>query len=205
MNNTSRTRLSDDYILGLVDGEGCFSFSTSQTKIVYDKIIRTHVPSFCLRMHIRDFDLICAVRDYLGLKNTVYCFKACTKDGYSRGAQAAFVVRDFGALRDIVIPFFYKRLLDIRLFSLKLGFAKWRKTLPLEKDINYLPDFIDLATGMTKHRGVTNVKQVTRCFCVFPLARTPWRDKRQTSDEVEYFNKYLRGIFLTQKSKRGSP
>ena len=57
------------------------------------------------------------VRDKMGLKNKLYCRiprvniqNAKTGKKYLSERQAILVVRDFEQLRDIIIPFFYKKL-----------------------------------------------------------------------------------------------
>jgi hypothetical protein len=93
--------LSHEYIRGVVEGEGCFTFSKSSGR---------KIPAFALRMHIRDEDLICAIRDTLGLRNRVYVYHYSGKDGCRRDPQAVLIVREFGQLKNIIVPFFYKRL-----------------------------------------------------------------------------------------------
>ena len=95
--------LSYEYIRGLVDGEGSFTFSTN-------KKLGIKVPSFILRMHFRDIDLIRSVRDTLGINNRIYEYHYPQKDGYNRGPQAMLIVREFGRLKNVIVPFFYKRL-----------------------------------------------------------------------------------------------
>lgn len=96
-------RLSYEYIRGLVDGEGTFTFSTSHK-------LHRKVPAFAIKMHIRDKELLEMVRDTMGLKNRVYEYNHQGKDGSIKGPQAMLIVREFGQLKNIIIPFFYKKL-----------------------------------------------------------------------------------------------
>lgn len=98
-------KLSKEYIRGLVEGEGCFTFSTTKQK---NK--KVHVPSFQIRMHIRDKELLEALRDLIGIKNKVYSYYYPGNDGYKRGAQAILIVREFPNLKNIIIPLFYDSL-----------------------------------------------------------------------------------------------
>ena len=98
--------LSYDYIRGLIDGEGCFSFCSIPAN--GKKVL---LPAFMLRMAIRDKELIERVRDKLCLKNKVYCYSYQGKDGFKRQPQAVLIVRDLGALRRTIIPLFYKKLI----------------------------------------------------------------------------------------------
>ncbi len=98
-----RESISYDYIRGLTDGEGSFTFSTNTKE-------RRKTPSFCISMHIRDKKLLTKVRDTLGLRNRIYEYHYKGKDGYNRGPRAILIVREFGALKNIIIPLFYKNL-----------------------------------------------------------------------------------------------
>lgn len=104
-------KLPHDYIRGLVDGEGTFTFSTTSHKNLDGKITKLKVPAFAIRMHERDEELIRAVRNTLGLTNSVYKYdhNQRNKDGYNRGQQAMLIVRETGQLKNIIIPFFYKK------------------------------------------------------------------------------------------------
>lgn len=103
-------KLSNDYIRGLVDGEGCFSFHTRNAQKTKQHIRKEKIPVFCIAMHERDRALIEAMRDHLKLKNKVYIHKAYKGDGYKRGNKAVLFIRDIGSLKNIIIPFFYKKL-----------------------------------------------------------------------------------------------
>ena len=100
-------KISYEYIRGLVEGEGCFSFCTSPN-IKNGK--RSRIPAFIISMHERDENLLRLVRDTLGLKNKVYNYKSFQKDGIKRGRKVVLIVREFKQLKDIIIPFLYKKL-----------------------------------------------------------------------------------------------
>lgn len=104
-------KLPYDYIRGLVEGEGTFTFSTTRSgKLSDGEIKKTKIPAFALKMHERDEELLRAVRNTLGLKNTVYNYYTPSKDGRPRGRQAMLIVREGPQIKHIIIPFFYKRL-----------------------------------------------------------------------------------------------
>jgi LAGLIDADG endonuclease len=96
-------KLTYEYIRGLVDGEGTFTFSTSHK-------LNRKVPAFSIKMHVRDKQLLEMVRDTMGLRNKIYEYNHQGKDGANRGPQAMLIVREFGQLKNIIVPFFYKRL-----------------------------------------------------------------------------------------------
>ena len=103
------SKISYDYIRGLIDGEGCFSFCSAPGK--GKKVL---IPAFILRMAIRDRELIEIVRDTLGLKNKVHTYNYKGKDGYNRQTQAVLIVRDLGALRRTIVPLFHKKLIGYK-------------------------------------------------------------------------------------------
>lgn len=100
-------KLSYEYVRGLAEGEGCFTFYPGYKKVDGNKY---KLPTFVIAMHERDSELILMVKNALGLRNKIYIRKPSMKDGYSRGNVAVLVVREFDQLKDIIIPFFYKKL-----------------------------------------------------------------------------------------------
>ena len=99
--------ISYEYIRGLVEGEGCFTFCPTHKRLSGDY---AKVPEFIIAMNERDRYLLIAVRDKLGLNSRIYSRKAWNGDGIKRGPSAVLMVRDFRQLKDIIIPFFYKKL-----------------------------------------------------------------------------------------------
>ena len=102
----TEAKLSNEYIRGLIEGEGCFTFCS-----VAFGGNKKLLPAFVLAMSSQDEDLIKKVRDSLGLRNKVYSYKARErKDGYKRQGMAMFLVRDVGQIKNIIVPLFYKKL-----------------------------------------------------------------------------------------------
>ncbi len=97
----TKTKLSYEYIRGLTEGEGTFTFCNSGHR---------KIPAFTIKMHVRDKKLLEAVRDVLGLKNKVYQYHYPGNDGSARGPQAMLIVREIGNLKDVIIPLFAKKL-----------------------------------------------------------------------------------------------
>ncbi|MBI5306058.1 LAGLIDADG family homing endonuclease [Candidatus Wolfebacteria bacterium] len=120
-------KLSCDYIRGLVDGEGTFTFCTTGE---WNK--KSKVPAFQLRMHIRDKELIETIRNFLGLRNKVYIYHYPGKDGASRGPQAMLIVREFNNLKDIIIPLFYKKLFGYK----GIQFTEWLEKIGSDPDVS---------------------------------------------------------------------
>lgn len=107
-----RKSLSYEYIRGLVEGEGCFTFcgvSWKDSNGVATELKK--LPTFTLRMNDRDKELLVRVKQTLKLRNRIYQYEARMRDdGYNRGGMAILMVRDFGQLKNIIIPLFYKKL-----------------------------------------------------------------------------------------------
>ena len=96
-----------EYIRGLIDGEGCFTFCSVPSK--------ERLPTFVLGMSNRDKKLIEKVRDKLGLKSEINCYKPrMRKDGYNRMGMCTLMVRDVGQLKNKIVPLFYKNLVGYK-------------------------------------------------------------------------------------------
>lgn len=68
------------------------------------------MPAFAIKTRVENKELLEAIRDSLGLKNKIYVYNHQKMDGYKRRPRAMIIVREFGHLKNIIIPFFYKRL-----------------------------------------------------------------------------------------------
>jgi len=106
--------ISFEYIRGLVDGEGSFTFHIGSKRPNGRKY---KIPAFVIAMNMRDKELIKGVKDKLGIKSNI-CYRiprvniknAKNDKLYTSGRQAILSVRDFTQLKDIIIPCFYKKL-----------------------------------------------------------------------------------------------
>jgi hypothetical protein len=125
--------ISADYIRGLIEGEGCFTFCKMSK--ANRSGIRYKIPTFLIQMHERDRYLIEEVKRYLGVRDKVYILKAFTKDGYNRGNTARLMVRDFGELRDSIIPFFHRKLIGYK----GKQFVNWLEKIGNDPEIH--PDY----------------------------------------------------------------
>src|SRR3989304_2719995 len=104
--------ISDEYLRGLVEGEGCFTFCNIP---VMGKTGKKFVlPAFTIQMHERDKSLIELLKIRLGLKNKIYVYKVRAlmekSKIYRRGPMAKLIVRDVASLKNKIVPFFYKKL-----------------------------------------------------------------------------------------------
>ncbi len=128
--------ISNEYIRGLVEGEGSFTFHTSRKN---SDGARYKLPAFVISMNIRDKTLLEAVRNKLGLKNKIYyripqinIKNPKTGNTYLSGRQAILAVRDFRQLKDIIIPFFYKKLKGYK----GTQFAEWLEKIGNEHGVS---------------------------------------------------------------------
>jgi hypothetical protein len=103
----AKNTISYEYIRGLIEGEGCFSFclaGSSQNK-------KYKLPAFILSMSVRDKALIEHIRDRLCIRNMVYEYgPRIRNDHYKRLGTAILIIRDVGQLKNIVVPLCYKKL-----------------------------------------------------------------------------------------------
>lgn len=109
--------ISYDYIRGLVSGgSGTFTFTTA-----YSGRRKKKIPAFQLRMSVKNRELMNKIKASLGLKNNIYTYQYSGKDGYQRKPFVMIIVREFGPLKNIIIPLFYSQLIG----SKGQQFDKW--------------------------------------------------------------------------------
>lgn len=114
--------LHAQWILGFVDGEGCFHIEINPQPSM--KMKHQVLCSFVVTQHKRDIQLLYALKDYFGCgvvrreKETIYCFR----------------VRAFEHLRNIIIPFFETHTLKTKK---NVEFRKFRTViLMMEKNLH---------------------------------------------------------------------
>ena len=101
-------KLNLDFIAGLIVGEGTFYWTRSP---------RGKIPAFALRMHVRDKELVTAVRDSLGLKRErIYEYT------HNNRHYAFLIVRNIGSLKNAIIPLVYPRLQGYKLEQFRVWF-----------------------------------------------------------------------------------
>ena len=134
-------QLTNEYIRGLIEGEGSFTFHTNTELGTGGKKRRRKIPVFALQMHERDENLIGAIRDHLGVKNKIYNYGSkdfvmmtITKGErvYKRGHKSILYVRDLGTLKNIIIPFFYKRLKGYK----GIQFMEWLEKMGSDPEVS---------------------------------------------------------------------
>lgn len=120
-----RSLISDDYIRGLIEGEGCFGNQRDAKG--------NQIPAFMLKMNVRDKELIEAIRDYLGLSDRVHEYK------HQGRHYALLQVRDIGTLKNKIIPLFRDKLLGHKGTQLQA----WLNKYPLLKSLHQRAAFHD--------------------------------------------------------------
>lgn len=137
-------KLSFEYIRGLVDGEGCFTFCSVINRGSNGKSIKKKLPAFSLQMSMRDKELLCLVRDTLGLRNRIYEYKSwLKKDKYNRQSMTILIVRDLGQLKNIIVPLFYEKLRGYK----RIQFLEWIEKMGTDPDV---PENYRLIYNMVK-------------------------------------------------------
>ena len=124
-------KITYEYIRGLIEGEGSFVFTSNSRKNLIGDVKKIKIPTFAIGMHERDEALLCSVRDIMGLENKVYNYKSSSKDGYKRGRKAFLIVREIGSLKNIVVPFFYGRLIGFK----GVQFRKWLEDIGSDPEV----------------------------------------------------------------------
>ncbi len=142
--------LTYDYIRGLITGEGCFTFCSVRSK---ERGTISKIPTFALGMSERDKILVESVKESLGLRNRVYAYAPRKrKDGYKRTGSVHLMVRDFGQLKNVIVPLFYKKLKGYK----SIQFEEW--ILTIEND-PMVPKIYKLIPKIYKSGFYENIKK----------------------------------------------
>lgn len=122
--------LSYEYIRGLTAGEGCFSFCN--VPVLGKNGRKIKIPAFILQMSQQDKDLVHSVKETMGIRNRIYEYgPRVRKDSYNRQGMVTLIVRDFGQLKNIVVPFFYKKLIGFKAKQ----FEDWLENIGNDPDV----------------------------------------------------------------------
>jgi hypothetical protein len=116
LRSASSSRLEAQWVVGFVDGEGCFYVGInphSEMKAGYQVL-----PEFTVVQHERDIQLLFALKSFFG----------CGVVRKNHADRMAYRVRNTQHLRERIIPFFEKHPLKSKK---RQDFLKFRKTLLL--------------------------------------------------------------------------
>ena len=116
-------RLEAQWIVGFVDGEGCFHVSLNAHKEM--SVGCQVLPEFTVVQHGKDVQILHALKGYFG----------CGVVRKNHGDRMAFRVRSIEHLRDIIIPFFMKHSLKTKKH---VDFLKFRDVLLLMEKKRHL-------------------------------------------------------------------
>lgn len=123
------SRLEAQWVVGFVDGEGCFYVGINtqpEMKIGYQVL-----PEFTVVQHERDVQLLYALKQFFG----------CGVVRQNHGDRMAYRVRGVEHLRERIIPFFEKHPLKTKKY---LDFLKFRKVLiMMQRNEHLTPEGID--------------------------------------------------------------
>ncbi len=103
-------KISWEYVRGLVDGEGCFTFCNTPKRIDGTST-KVRLPTFTLAMSAQDEELMGLIRDRLGLKNKIYSYSPRNnRFSQNRQGMCILIVRDFPQLKNVIVPLFLNKL-----------------------------------------------------------------------------------------------
>jgi hypothetical protein len=123
------TRLEAQWVVGFVDGEGCFYVGVNahpEMKAGYQVL-----PEFTVVQHERDVQLLYALKEFFG----------CGVVRRNHADRMAYRVRSVEHLRERIIPFFEKHPLKSKKY---VDFLKFRKILLLmERNEHLTPEGIE--------------------------------------------------------------
>lgn len=107
-------RLEEQWIVGFVDGEGCFHVSINrQNEMAAGFQV---LPEFTIVQHQRDVQILHAIKAYFG----------CGVVRRNHGDRMAYRVRGFKHLMEHIVPFFEKHSLKTKK---RVDFLKFRQIL----------------------------------------------------------------------------
>ena len=136
-------KLETQWIVGFVDGEGCFHVGISRHE---GMAVGYHVlPEFTVVQHERDVNILYALKRHFG----------CGVVRRNHGDRMAWRVRDRKQLLERIVPFFMKHSLKTKK---KVDFLKFRKVLLLmEKGEHLSPEGLErireIAASMNRYRA----------------------------------------------------
>ena len=116
-------RLEAQWVVGFVDGEGCFFVGINQHSEMTSGF--QVLPEFTVVQHKRDIQLLHALKQFFG----------CGVVRTNHGDRMAYRVRALGHLNDKIIPFFEQHPLKSKK---RVDFAKFRQVLQLMNDGKHL-------------------------------------------------------------------
>jgi len=110
------TRLNAEWIVGFVDGEGCFHISINNKPDM--KLGVQVLPEFTVVQHVSDIQILHALKAYF----------QCGQVRVNHGDRMCYRVRAQNHLREIIVPFFEKHKLKTKK---RIAFERFREAVLL--------------------------------------------------------------------------
>ena len=137
LRSASASNLDAQWIVGFVDGEGCFFVGINKHP---DMTCGYQVlPEFTVVQHEKDIQILHALKKFFG----------CGVVRSNHGDRMAYRVRDISHLSKIIIPFFERHLLKTKK---NLDFMKFRKVIMLMDQKEHLT-----AQGIEKIKEIASI------------------------------------------------
>ena len=121
--STQTSHLEAQWVVGFVDGEGCFYVGINKHSEMSSGF--QVLPEFTVFQHKRDIQILYALRKFFG----------CGVIRVNHGDRMAYRVRSLKHLGEIILPFFMKHSLKTKK---NVDFRKFRKILLLMEKGKYL-------------------------------------------------------------------
>lgn len=131
----SLLKLNKNWIVGFVDGEGCFH--TSIVRVQDMKLGKRPISEFVVTQHRRSLIILKSLKDYF----------QCGLIKQNHGDRDCFCVRDVKHLNEIIVPFFLKNKLLIKDKELKV----FQKLVQMTFEKKHLtPEGLDVIENLSK-------------------------------------------------------
>jgi hypothetical protein len=137
LRSVSSQRLEAQWVVGFVDGEGCFYVGINpQPEMTTGHQV---LPEFTVVQHERDIQILYALKQFFG----------CGVVRRNHAERMAYRVRDVKHLREQIIPFFEKHPLKSKK---RVDFLKFRDVLLLmERGEHLTPDGLERIREIASH------------------------------------------------------
>lgn len=119
-------KITPDYIVGFVDGEGCFAFNSridrKYNKTQAGKKIREYIywkAEFAIVLHPYDIGILEEIRDYFEIGSVTV---------KKKGDQARYSIQNPSELRKVIVPFFRENKLRTQKSK---DFDLWSKAIEI--------------------------------------------------------------------------
>ena len=138
------TRLNAEWVVGFVDGEGCFHIAINTNSTM--KLGVQVLPEFTVVQHVSDIQILHALKAYW----------KCGQVRVNHGDRMCYRVRGQKHLREIIVPFFEKHKLKTKK---RIAFERFRDAILLIEKGEHLT--LEGVEKLRKLREGTNRSQKT--------------------------------------------